>query len=343
MSNKNVIQDLVRQMKTYIKTGIVLLCLIFSTPLIADNLTSQELKKISEDTNSIEKKLLNIKIESETWVELKSQADSCEIWEKTPVSATATAWFDSPKNKKGRINFNKLSLKWVDGASDHIDHNYTVAFDGQFGKRIDHTNIFNNKTFNLNKGELSSDVPEDLTEGASMMITGRRFTLFFTTPANSDISWPKFFNLASEKEPSLIKFFDFTMEEFMGIQCIKVSTEKSRGWGKIYWIDPARGYSLIGFKSTGLNKDNSERLITSFKVTQLKEVAPGVWWPMEAIEESASLKPGEPNHRTIYRASSVIANDPNFNKNIFSPSFPKGYNVNDKIKGKTYIVDSNNN
>jgi len=88
---------------------------------------------------------------------------------------------------------------------------------------------------------------------------------------------------------------------------------------------------------------SSERLITFFKVTKLKEVAPGLWWPTEAIEESASLKPGEPNHRTIYKALSIVANDPHFVDNIFSPSFPKGYQVADKLSGKTYVVDDVNN
>jgi len=263
MSNKNVMHNLFYKIKTYIKMGIVLLCLILSAQLLADNLNSQELRQLSEDINSVEKKIINIKIESETWVELKSQADSCEIWVKTPVGSSVTAWFDRPKSKKGRIDINKETLRWVNGASDYIDNNYTIAFDGQFGRRIDHTNSFDNNTVNLNKGELSSEAPEDLIEGPYMMVTGRRFTLLFSSPANSDVTWSEFFRMASENEPSLIKYFDFRMEEFIGIECIKVSTEKGKGWGTIYWIDPTRGYSLLGYKSTGLNKDGSERVCSS--------------------------------------------------------------------------------
>lgn len=343
MNNNNIKQNLVYQMKSYIKTGIALLFLVSSPSLIADNLTSQELKQLSEDINSVEKKLVNIKIVSEIQIEKKTQADSCEIWEKTPMGVSVTAWFDSPNSKKGRIDVNKETLRWTNGASDYIENNYIMAFDGQSGRRINHSNSFNNKTFKINKGELSSEAPKDLINGSYMTATGRGFTLIFTSPANSGLTWSEFFKMASENEPSLISSFDIEWEEFQGIQCIKVSTEKGSGWGTIYWIDPTRGYSLIGYKSTGLNKDGSERLITSFRVIQLKEVFPGLWWPTEAIEEDASLIPGEPNLRATYRILSVVANDPNFNNSIFSPPFPKDYNVNDKITGKSYVVDSNSN
>jgi hypothetical protein len=62
---------------------------------------------------------------------------------------------------------------------------------------------------------------------------------------------------------------------------------------------------------------------------------------VEVIDVSRPYENGKPWRKFVYRASTVIANDPNFDESIFTVPFPKGYRVEDKITGKTYVVDSN--
>jgi hypothetical protein len=76
-------------------------------------------------------------------------------------------------------------------------------------------------------------------------------------------------------------------------------------------------------------------------VTKLKEVASGVWWPVEVITITRPYELGKPWRQYIYRASDVTVNDPNFDSKVFTPPFPKGYRVDDKVAGKTYVVDAN--
>ena len=76
------------------------------------------------------------------------------------------------------------------------------------------------------------------------------------------------------------------------------------------------------------------------KVSKLKEVAPRIWWPMEAYVESdpGPHQPEEPHTRTVYNASNVVANDPNFDDGIFTVVFPDGYLIDDQVAGKKYRV-----
>ena len=46
--------------------------------------------------------------------------------------------------------------------------------------------------------------------------------------------------------------------------------------------------------------------------------------------------------RFVYHASIIIANDPNLNENVYTIPFPQGFQIEDKVTGKTYIADSNN-
>lgn len=50
---------------------------------------------------------------------------------------------------------------------------------------------------------------------------------------------------------------------------------------------------------------------------------------------------GKPWKRIVYRASKVVANDPNFDESVFTVPFPEGYKVEDKIEGRTYTVGEN--
>ena len=46
----------------------------------------------------------------------------------------------------------------------------------------------------------------------------------------------------------------------------------------------------------------------------------------------------KPWKRIVYRASNVVANDPNFDENIFTVPFPEGYLIDDKVNGVKYRV-----
>ena len=87
-------------------------------------------------------------------------------------------------------------------------------------------------------------------------------------------------------------------------------------------------------------EEGAEHLRLRIHVTKLKEIGDGIWWPVEAYAESGPgpHHPDEPYTRMVYRASNVVANDPNFDENIFTVPFPEGYLIDDQVAGRKYKV-----
>ena len=101
--------------------------------------------------------------------------------------------------------------------------------------------------------------------------------------------------------------------------------------------------ALHGHDNISIREDGSEWVSTRIRVTKLKEVAEDIWWPMEATSISSPIKPGDPYSRTVYSASNIVANDPNFDENVFTVPFPDGYLIDDKVNGIKYRVGQEQN
>jgi hypothetical protein len=289
-------------------------------------LSVQELKELAPKIESAERKPRNIKIESEAWVETKTDFyDPCQTWQKTPIYHSQTVWVDGGPEGKERVDVHKEVNKWINGISPYGEESYSMSYYGQHGRYIQ-----------AKKGEILPDRPNRLGHGG--YDSGIHWSLPFF---NGEIyKFSKMFELASDPNSEAASELEFTIEEFEGTECIKIW---SRLYDVTYWLDLSHGFALRGRKSIAKYPDGHEELIELVKVTKLKEVAPSAWWPMEIISISRPYTAGEPWRKYIYRASSVIANDLNYNESIFTPAFPKGYTVEDKITGKTYVVDTNSN
>ena len=94
----------------------------------------------------------------------------------------------------------------------------------------------------------------------------------------------------------------------------------------------------IGKTSFVNYKEGQAKLISFMRVSQLKEVAPGIWWPIKIYTVSSPLENGQPWRRHVYHAFDVVVNDSNFDESIFTIPFPEGYVVDDKVTGRKYKV-----
>lgn len=283
----------------------------------------------------------NLKVDSEAWAETKtSLSDPNEPWQKTPIYVSCTAWFDGNPEGRARVDVHKQVTKWIDGAAPYIEESYSVGFDGKHGRVVRYSTTHSGKTHHTKEGERLSDTPRQLGGGFLGSCTGGRFSLYFFF--NNDLgvsSFSQFLRKAISPDVVKLNAFEFTLEEFQGVECIKVDSTFDRHIARItYWLDPTRGFALLGHDNISIREDGSKRVSTRLRVTKLKEVADGIWWPMEAYSESEPRELGEPYRRTVYRASNVVANAPNFDENIFTVPFPKGYLINDQVTGKKYKV-----
>ncbi|MDD5063670.1 MAG: hypothetical protein PHQ35_02775 [Phycisphaerae bacterium] len=284
-------------------------------------LSVQELKELAPLIKVAERKPQNIKIDAESWVETKADFyDPCEPWLRTPIYKSYTTWVDGGPKGKVRVDMHREVTKWINGSAPYGEEIYSMSFDGQHGRYVQ-----------AKKGEILPDKPKRIGYDA-----GTHWSLPFFD--GEIYKFSKCFELASDPNSEAATELEFTFEEFEGAECIKI---RSRLYDVTYWLDPSHGFALRGYKSIAKYPDNHEELIKLVKVTKLKEVSHGVWWPVEVVTVSKPYQDGEPWRRFVYRASNVVANNPNFDESIFTVPFPKGYRVEDKITGKNYVVDAN--
>ena len=303
-------------------------------------LSAEEIDALIPEVEAAEEKpFLNLKVESELWVETKADlSDPNEPWQRTPIYVSCTGWFGGGSNKdKKRVDVHKQVLRWQEGAAPYIEESYSVGFNGQHGRILRHTTTHSGKTHHTKKGKLQADVPEQLKDNFLGSCTGEYFTFssFFNSEAYRTFS--KLFRACTTPAALEAKAFECALEEFQGIPCIKFGSGE-KPWGReSWWIDQSRGFSLLGYEHI-TTRDGNDRLISRIKIEELKEVADGIWWPMEVSSISRPYEAGKPWRRFVYRASNVVANAPDFDENVFTITFPDGYTIDDQVLGKKYRV-----
>jgi hypothetical protein len=335
------------------KIGAIVFLLALSMFIQANQpqsiLSLQELKQLVPKIEAAEQHRYNLKIESEMWVETKADlSDPCEPWQQTLIYVSSTAWIEGGNpfaghftNAKVRVDVDKEVLRWDEGAAPYTENRYSMSFGGQSGRIVYHNSGPIGKASPIKKGEVLPQAPKELQVGWWPRFTGAEFSIsFFFKGRNDTLS--NICRWASEPNSLAASYFEFTYgEEFERAECIKIAAKGKKHRQENYWIDPARGFALLGHKSTNILEDGSEQLVSFTKVSKLKEVTPGIWWPVEA---SVILRPygsGKVWQRFVYHASNVVANDPNFDESIFTVPFPEGYLIDDQVAGKKYIVGPN--
>jgi len=344
LPSKRLLNHTSKIRRSYIKFTLQLVVFFILTSITVlvqgnepkSNLSVEELKEIATVIKAVEDSLFNIKIESEAWVETKTSLfDPCEPWERTPIYVSSTAWFDGKPEGKARVDVHRQVFEGQQSVVPYGESSSSFGFNGQYGRIVNHTSGRPGKTFALKKGDLLHGAPRSLRTGWCERFTGAAFSLNLF---NDEIySFSKIFELGSDANSEAASELEFTVEEFQGVECIKI---RSKLYHSSYWLDPSHGFALRGNKSIAIYQDGHEELVTFMEVTKLKEVTPGVWWPIEAsfVSRTRPSKPVKAWRRFVYRASNVVANDPNFDESVFTVPFPEGYLIEDKVKGTTYRV-----
>lgn len=324
--------------------GIILTLLSMSITIHTKDVNSiisvEEIKDLAQQIKSVEESLLNIKIDSEAWVEKR---ETLSIpWQRTSNYTSSTAWFSGISNNKARIDVHKEVLESSDGiALRKRESSYSVGFDGQYGRIISNTVGYSGRTFSQNEGQLLSVVPEELESAWTGVFAGKNFSLHFAR-IGENYRFSQIFQWAEDPKSKVLDSFEFTWEIFKGAKCIKIAT-KARGSQESWWFDPGRGFALLGHEYMGKNKDGTKRILFHMEVGKLLEVSPGIWWPTEVTKElnfPSPLESVEKNNysRFVWHASKVVANDPHFDDSIFTITFPKGYLIDDKVNNTQYRV-----
>jgi len=324
--------------------NLKLQCIVYLVFLIVSNvvyaeqpkstLSVEELEYLAPEIKAAEKRLHNIKIKSEAWVETKADlSDPYEPWQRTPTYISSTAWFEGNREGKARVDFHKEVLEWENGAAPYLEKNYSASFDGQHGRYVNHSTSHSGKVFHINKWRVLPDAPHELRSRWYQKMIGINASLNFHF-RNEEESFSSLFQKAADpnfaiKHPEL----EITFHKLRDVECLNISL-KGKRFRKSYWLDPNRDFALLKHENTRIDKDGNEVMVNSIDVRKLDKVAENIWWPVEVYFVSSPLGVGNPWKRIIYRASNIVANDPNFDESVFAVPIPASYSV-DEAEYKT--------
>ena len=320
----------------------------------ATELSLEELKIVGQLIKEVEESLLNVRIDSYSLFE--RGPSSSGPWEWTPVCLSSTAFLGNTSSNRVRLDIHKIVLEWKHGAAPYLEESYSVSFDGVQGRRKSISSSYNGKTFDRHRGSILPEPPILLTAGSwyNKMI-GIYASLFFhfrNLPAPFPKTFSSHFEAAADPNYYLLVMgatdpnyldvksgvkFKVVHQELRGMQCIKMAyiTDSSL---QEWWLDPNRGFALLRHDKLREDQDGNMRVKSSINVTKLEKVAENIWWPIEAYFVHCPRGIDKPWERIVYRASKVVANDPNFDESVFTVPFPEGYLVDDKVTGRKYKV-----
>ena len=299
------------------------------SPVSAEELVSQ--------IAMYEKKLLNLKVQSE--LRLERREPNSLKWQPTPVYTSCTAWFDGDPNGRARVDVHKEILEWEDGAAPYGEESYSTGFDGREGRTVHHRSGPVGQTREYCRGDIFPEAPKMLRTNWLAESTGTGFSTFFLF---DQFACPRGKRLSELLAYAISQAgtFPITWETLGGTKCIRIGGGEPEVGHEFLWLDPARGFALLRYEVVNITRDGRKWIVDSDTVTKLTEAAPGVWYPTEAYHEWSSPGCERTDRRIRYRASEVVANDPNFDQSIFTVTFPAGCLIKDKINGVRYRAGS---
>jgi hypothetical protein len=294
------------------------------------------LEELASEIAGSESKLLNLKVESQATVQKRGSQPG--QWEDTPVCVVCTAWYNGLPGSKVRVDVVKEVLEWEDGPAPLGESSYSVAFDGQYGRTARHNVGPVGETAQVGRGEISADRPAKLKTQLLRAATGAGLSTFFFRD-NERAKLSDLFKEAASQNTAV----QITSETLLGFSCIKVTGGDPAAGHQSYWFDPSRGFALVGYELINKRTDGTLWVVGRIRVSELREAAPGIWYPTEGYYEcdSSPESGDEADRRYHYRASIAVANDPAFDESVFSPMFPAGYTIDDRVQGLRYRSGGN--
>jgi hypothetical protein len=299
------------------------------------SLAIEPAKDIADAIDASRKKLLNLNVQDFTLVterydEKKSQ------WSKTPIEASGEAWYNGAADSKARINFTSITSMSEDPDEQNRSKNnpdvwvtevMDIGYNGRGGRRVRHKGMDETgKAASMRQAAVLQGMPEDLTFRYNRIATGAEFTAYYSHWGKELFADLIIAHLRSPKAT-------VTSGAFRGVECIKIGTTTTEGAGTVCWVDPKRGYAMVGFETSLSVGKGKVRIEESWHVDKLIEAGPGIWYPLEATFEE--WRNGE-KYRWIYKAKAAKANIPDFSDDVFDPPIPAGYLVFDQATGAQY-------
>ncbi|MBN2584818.1 MAG: hypothetical protein JXL80_17270 [Planctomycetes bacterium] len=307
-------------MRAYRVAAVVILICVLGQPCFAET-DPATVATLRQGIGHAERQLRNLRVEgtgrTETW-----NADQ-GAWEYGGESA-ATVWYTGIPGSKARVDYRKQVCRWIDGPEPFSEDSFSAAFNGRVGQVLYTRQGSRTRPVTVLEGTITGERPMYIAAGAGL-VSQWNFSLYgFLDREGERVSV-----IFDEKGKEL----DVENRVFNDTPVIELAISKGKAASKLY-LDPARNYALIGYEVVNANGVVVERRL----VNELRECAPGIYYPVKSTRELYEDS-GVPRSRTRYEATAVVVNDPGFNENVFSITWPPGTYVVDQTTGIGFRVE----
>ena len=316
-----------------IGVSAIVVCVIGSVDAASISEFVNDPNLLAREVGQAERRLVNITADIEVWSE--SRANASSTWEKTEndPSLSTTVWMNGLPNSKIRVDIRGEKGIWQkDSGNAVLVRDYALSYDGEYGRKYVSKRALDGEVTYPKEGTVLSSFPGMLDTENIRIATGQRFSMhYFFSDNDSYDSFSGFLEADAEWKRQGKAGYDISAESFQGSECIRISSPPSGSISDSFWLDPNRGFSLIGYERKQTKTDGFEWLVSQIIVTKITEVAAGVWFPIEATLLCGPSAPGERYRRTIYRATGVQANVPDLDEGIYNVQFPPDAHVTNAV------------
>jgi hypothetical protein len=277
--------------------------------------TTQELIQHVADN---EKKLHNLYVDGEMWFEKQTAAGK---WERTPLMSHAILWSDGQPGGKARVDILKQVSYWANKPNEPYETSFSAAYDGKEGILLMVKDGSPGHKFGQDRATVGSGRPGMIASGSHVVGTSHFNALYQDDERGNSLSqeMTEQVKVARGVEGGYVNVND---DQYLDVKAIKLTVGKKGLVEWSWWVDPARGYALLGFRV--MNTVHKPATLTSeFQNIALVKAAPDIWYPQETI----ILTTNKDETRPHYLVSKVVANDPKFDSAVFRLEIPKSYMV----------------
>ncbi len=246
-------------------------------------------------------------------------------WTPGVTRFAGSAWYGADRDGPQRIHYTAQTLPVEGGGS--FTQSLDLSTDGQTVLQLTPAEPGPRRPFSRSRQARLTPAADSSDIGAeTRYFTGVGFTLQYMVPNARATFEPPLTSVAKlfrEFGGSGHVRIEVGREWVNGVDAIRL---EAVGLTLAYWFDPARGFALVRSR-TGLILPRESALETA-DVLDLKQLRPGLWYPMRATLTSDELR--RASRRYTYRVNDVVVNDPAFDSATVKPTIPTGWRVMDE-------------
>jgi hypothetical protein len=299
----------------------MLFCFNVKLAFASSELSNEEILNIATVMKTMAGRIANLKFRSTC--EVLPYNNEKKIWDKENAvfQATVDVWIKNAEGDMARLDVDEKIDSGKQGKK------YTVSYDGHEGITVTHEIIKNGQVYAVKEATKKAEKPSFLESDRMRNMSGIEHTIYYQFKDQGYSFW-QLLAFVDIPRNTLTKDFNISRAMLGDVNCIKIAanTKTKQNW----WLDPAKGYSLVGYDYIVPKPDGQVFVVAAMRVKDFKLLDNGVWFPTHITNEynPPILAQGQEVVRMkyIWKIISVENSFQNFDED-FKNAIPAGYRI----------------